>query len=245
MIPAAATASGSASAAPVKEAQRTLRVGGLVPLTTTDYPGMLAAVVFCQGCPWRCHYCHNPHLIPARRAAEIAWTRVLSFLERRRGLLDAVVFSGGEPTQQSAILVAVREVRAMGFRIGLHTAGMYPRRLARLLPLVDWVGIDIKAPFESYSNTTGAAHSGDAARESLRLILSSGVDYECRTTVDPGLLDADALTRLAATLAALGVNRYVLQECREPGGACRIAPGAALEDRLAGQFATFSVRRAA
>ncbi|MBI3069525.1 MAG: 4Fe-4S cluster-binding domain-containing protein, partial [Betaproteobacteria bacterium] len=78
-------------------ARERLRVGGLVPLTTTDYPGRLAAVVFCQGCPWRCGYCHNPHLLPARRTAPIAWHAVRDFLERRRGLLDAVVFSGGEP----------------------------------------------------------------------------------------------------------------------------------------------------
>ncbi len=246
MIPVAATQ--SACAAPERERRRALRVGGLVPLTTTDYPGALAAVVFCQGCPWRCRYCHNPHLIPARGEAEIAWTRVLSFLNRRRGLLDAVVFSGGEPTMQPAIVAAVREVRAMGFKVGLHTAGMYPRRLACLLPLVDWVGIDIKAPFEAYPGTTGAAHSGETAHESLRLILASGVDYECRTTVRPDLLDADTVGRLALTLAALGVSRYVLQECREAGGARlparAAAPAAALDDRLAGRFTAFSVRRA-
>jgi len=244
MIPAAATAPACAPAVPDAEVPGALRVGGLVPLTTTDYPGRLAAVVFCQGCPWRCRYCHNPHLLPARGVTEIAWGDVLSFLERRRGLLDAVVFSGGEPTAQPAIVAAARAVRAMGFRIGLHTAGMYPRRLARLLPLVDWVGIDVKAPFESYPGTTGAAHSGAAARDSLRLILASGVDYECRTTVHPGLMNADAVTRLAAALAALGVNHYVLQECREPRNSRRLAPAAALDDRLGRQFATFSVRRA-
>ena len=77
-----------------------LRIGGLTPLSTTDYPGQLAAAVFCQGCPWRCGYCHNPHLIPATVKQGIDWVEVMRFLERRRGLLDAVVFSGGEPTLQ-------------------------------------------------------------------------------------------------------------------------------------------------
>ncbi|HEX6005079.1 MAG TPA: radical SAM protein, partial [Burkholderiales bacterium] len=78
-------------------------MGGLVALSTTDYPDHLAAVVFGQGCPWRCGYCHNPHLLPKRGVARIAWRDVLAFLERRRGLLDAVVFSGGEPTLQAAL----------------------------------------------------------------------------------------------------------------------------------------------
>ena len=118
----------------------TLRVGGLTPLSTTDWPGMLAAVVFCQGCPWRCGYCHNPDLIPARGDHEIPWEDVLAFLRRRQGLLDGVVFSGGEPTAQAGLADAMREVRALGFKIGLHTGGMYPQRLAAVLPLVDWVG---------------------------------------------------------------------------------------------------------
>jgi pyruvate formate lyase activating enzyme len=77
-----------------------LRVGGLTRLSATDYPGKLAAVVFCQGCAWRCDYCHNPELQPPRSTGEIAWPEVLAFLERRKGLLDAVVFSGGGPNQQ-------------------------------------------------------------------------------------------------------------------------------------------------
>ena len=82
---------------------RALRVGGMVPLTTLDYPGLLACVLFCQGCAWRCRYCHNPDLIPARGEQEIPWPQVLEFLRRRQGLLQAVVFSGGEPTLQEGL----------------------------------------------------------------------------------------------------------------------------------------------
>ncbi|MDE2090165.1 MAG: radical SAM protein, partial [Gammaproteobacteria bacterium] len=87
-----------------------LRVGGLTPLTTVDFPGCLAAVVFCQGCPGRCGYCHNPHLLPATSStAARPWAQVRDFLERRRGLLDGVVYSGGEPTAQTGIVAAVHE----------------------------------------------------------------------------------------------------------------------------------------
>ena len=85
-----------------------LRIGGLTPLSSVDYPDHLSAVLFCQGCPWRCRYCHNPHLLPPRGRGEIEWRDALDFLERRRGLLDAVVFSGGEPTLHPGLADAMR-----------------------------------------------------------------------------------------------------------------------------------------
>ena len=108
-----------------------LRVGGLVPLTTLDYPGLLACVLFCQGCAWRCRYCHNPQLIPARGEAQIRWEDILTFLQRRQGLLQAVVFSGGEATLQAALPGAMAGVREMGFHAGLHSAGIQPHAFAR------------------------------------------------------------------------------------------------------------------
>jgi len=191
-----------------------LRIGGLTPLTTTDYPGYLAVVVFCQGCPWRCGYCHNPHLIPATVNQRIDWDEVMRFLERRRGLLDAVVFSGGEPTLQAGLAVAMHIVRNLGFKVGLHTAGIYPARLARLLPLLDWVGLDIKAPFADYARITGVPGSGDNAEVSLELILKSSVAYECRTTVHRSFFDAETLIKLAQALKKKGVRHYALQACR-------------------------------
>jgi len=158
-----------------------LRVGGLARCSASDYPGALAAVVFCQGCAWRCGYCHNPELQPARSAGEIPWSAVRAFLDRRRGLLDAVVFSGGEPTQQPGLAAAMREAKAMGFRIGLHTAGIVPRRLAQVLPLVDWVAMDAKAPFESHERVTRVRGSGARARLSAQLLRASGVACEFHT----------------------------------------------------------------
>ena len=194
-----------------------LRVGGLTPLSTTDWPGMLAAVVFCQGCPWRCGYCHNPHLIPAQGESEIPWSEVMALLRRRQGLLDGVVFSGGEPTSQAGLADAMREVRALGFRIGLHTGGAYPRRLAEVLPLVDWVGLDAKAPFADYARITGVEGSGRSAQQSLECVLASGVDHEIRTTVHPALLADAEVVGLARALSERGVKRYVLQAFRSRG----------------------------
>ena len=88
-----------------------LRIGGFVGLSACDWPGELAATVFCQGCPWSCGYCHNPHLISPSTATAMDWPDVLSFLDSRRGLLDGVVFSGGEPTLQAGLPEAMREVR--------------------------------------------------------------------------------------------------------------------------------------
>lgn len=194
-----------------------LRVGGLTPLSTADWPGMLAAVVFCQGCPWRCRYCHNPGLIPAHGENEIPWEDVLAFLHRRRGLLDGVVFSGGEPTLQAGLPDAMREVRALGFKIGLHTGGAYPRRLAEVLPLVDWVGLDAKAPFSDYARITGIVGSGTPALSSLDAVLASGVDHEIRTTVHPALLSEAEVVKLARDLSARGAKRYVIQPFRSQG----------------------------
>ena len=195
-----------------------LRIGGLTPLTSLDYPGELAAVVFCQGCPWRCRYCHNGHLIPAQAWDPIAWGEVMAFLQRRRGLLDAVVFSGGEPTLQAALPAALAQVRSQGFKTGLHTAGPYPERLALALPHLDWVGLDIKALPEDYPAVTGVPGSGDRAWASLALLIAVGVALEVRTTPLPGLDDAAYLGRLAQRLVGAGVRDYVLQTCRT--GAC-------------------------
>jgi pyruvate formate lyase activating enzyme len=220
-----------------------LRIGGLTPLTSIDFPGRLAAVVFCQGCPWRCGYCHNPALLDANTPAALSWAELRAFLRRRRGLLDGVVFSGGEPTLQTALPEALQEVRALGFETALHTGGMYPDRLAALLPHLDWVGLDIKGPWRHIDAITGSRHSGPRVQASLRHLLASGVSHECRTTWHPGLFDVDELRALADDLATLGVRHWALQECRMPGAAAHaLAPEHA--QALASRFEKFTLRRA-
>jgi pyruvate formate lyase activating enzyme len=228
-----------------------LRIGGFLPFTTTDYPGMLSAVVFCQGCPWRCAYCHNPHLLPADGPESHVWDDILTFLRTRRGLLDAVVFSGGEPTLQGGLLGALREVKAMGFRIGLHSAGMYPDRLARVLPLVDWIGLDVKGPRNAYPRITGVAGSGGAVFESLGQVLAAGIDYELRCTWHPDLLSAVELDTLGNELLERGADRLVVQECRPAGRGADLSTILPFQQErgglsvLAERFAHFTLRPSA
>ena len=152
-----------------------LRIGGITPLTTIDFPGRLAAVLYGQGCPWRCGYCHNPELLDATTPATVPWPEVLAFLQSRQGLLDGVVFSGGEPTLQAALPAALAQVRALGFQTALHTGGMYPERLQALLPLLDWVGLDIKGPLHAYDAITGDPGRGKRAWETLQLAVKRGI----------------------------------------------------------------------
>jgi anaerobic ribonucleoside-triphosphate reductase activating protein len=182
----------------------------------------------------------------------LEWSAVIDFLNRRRGLLDAVVFSGGEPTLQDNLKSAISEVRDLGFRVGLHTGGIYPSRLGELLPLLSWVGMDIKAVFSDYDKVTGTPKSGERARESARRLLDSGVPYEFRTTVHPIYHTQDSLLQLAEELQQLGVKHYLLQEFRSHGCTDEIVNSYAdrelLDDaicsRIGRKFESFSVRRA-
>ncbi len=215
--PAPAT---GARVVPMAPAADTLAIAGLVPLSTVDWPGKLVATAFLQGCPWRCPYCHNAGILDTRTPGAVPWSAVRALLDRRHGLLDGVVFSGGEPTRQAGLLDAVREVKDEGFVVGLHTGGAYPARLAPLLPYVDWIGFDVKAPAHLYRAITrvgGPTTSADRAFASLRAVLDAGVDVTVRTTVDPTVLTDDDVHELTDTLFDMGVREHVLQEVRAEG----------------------------
>lgn len=226
-----------------------IKVGGFTPLTTIDYPDHLSCVVFCQGCAWRCHYCHNPELIPASKASAVAWDNVLAFLQRRQGLLDAVVFSGGEATLQPHLSEAMQQVAAMGFKVGLHTAGIKPQALAAVLPHCDWVGFDVKAAPENAFAVTAVKGSGAANWQSLALLLASGRPYECRTTVHWQLTSPNELEALAERLAQQGVQNYAVQLVRHDANLLhplpKVPPPAHLQQlwqRLEQRFAQFTLR---
>jgi pyruvate formate lyase activating enzyme len=227
----------------------TLRIGGLTPLTTLDYPGHLACVVFCQGCAWRCGYCHNPELVWRCGNPLLTWADVRAFLQRRQGLLEAVVFSGGEATLQPGLLQAMQEAKALGFRVGLHSAGIHPARFARALAVTDWVGFDVKALPEDSQRITGVRGSGEANWRSLHNLLASGVDHECRTTVHWGLMNLDSVWRLALKLQEAGVKRYAVQRVRSGrmldsalGHAAEPASAPALWNALRELFTEFELR---
>lgn len=191
-----------------------LIIANLTPFSTIDFPNQLATVLFCQGCTWRCGYCHNPHLLTRQMGFNLSWKEIERFLQSRQNLLDAVVFSGGEPTLQKGLLSGVQRIKQLGFKVGLHTAGIRPNHLLKVLPELDWVGFDIKAPVADYAKITGSKNSGHNAVKSAHYLLDSGVDYEFRTTIHPLFFDEPKLLELATQLAKLGVKRYFLQSCR-------------------------------
>lgn len=195
----------------------TIRIGGIEKFSIVDFPNRMSAVVFMQGCPWRCPFCHNTQLQDVNAETNIVWHKFVDFLKQRKGILDAVVFSGGEPLVQAGLIDAVREVKALGYEIGLHTGGYLPQRFAEVLPLVDWVGFDIKAPFEAerYKELTGGAADLDKVLESLRMLIDSGKKFECRTTCDPRFLSVEDIYKMGDSLKNMGVKEYYLQKYRK------------------------------
>lgn len=220
-------------------------IGGLEPFSSCDWPGKLSAVVFLAGCPWRCTYCHNPHLWTRNHQAQ-SWTEIHHFLLQRRGLLDGVVFSGGEPLSEPALRDLMLSCRAQGFQIGLHTGGAYPKRLEKIIDLVDWVGLDIKTEFSDYPRITLRAKSGDAARQSLELLLASNIKFECRTSIHPEFHNEAQLASLASLLSGMGVRDYHWQSLRLPDSKIPMPtdwPSPTLQAALAQQFSNFSYRQ--
>ena len=190
------------------------RVAGVVPFTSIDFPGCLAAVVFFQGCPLRCPFCHNPELQCYPGPQGQSWMETMDFLKGRVKRLDGVVFSGGEPLMAFEIIEKAKEVKALGFKLAIHTSGVYPDHLHAILPYVDWVGLDIKAPWDKYEELTGRPDMVGQVKESLQILLDSGIDFEARTTCDPRHLNPEDILTIAKDLKAQGVKTYALQKYR-------------------------------
>lgn len=234
-----------------------MNVGGLLPFTMIDFPGKLAAVVFTQGCPLRCPYCHNPELQTPAVQTDVSWLEVISLLQSRQKLLDGVVFSGGEPLLQPDIKNAIKQVRDLGYAIAVHTSGAYTQRLADILSLVDWFGLDLKAPFDKYANATRTApefQMGHKAELALDMILKAGKDLEVRTTTDPRVVTKDDILSMAKMLQAKGVKCFVLQEYRPTNLGVFAEPSTEqikafyndkdFEKTLSSMFENFAMRRA-
>ena len=198
-----------------------MKICGLQKLAMVDYPGKLAATVFTGGCNLRCPFCHNALLVtkldanPERHPAE----EVLSFLKSRRGLLDGVVVTGGEPLLQEGVEDFIRAVRELGFAVKLDTNGCYPRRLAGLLEegLVDYVAMDIKNCLPKYPMTVGLREFDTTpVQESAALLRQAGIDFEFRTTVMRPYHTASDIEAIARWLE--GAPRYFLQTFVDSGG---------------------------
>ena len=187
-----------------------LAIAGLVPLSTVDWPGKLAAVVFLQGCPLACPYCQNEAILDPKVPGAVPWSQVEALLARRAGLLDGVVLTGGEALRQAGVVDAARRVREMGFGVGLHTAGAYPRALAKILPHTDWVGIDVKAMPDDYAAATGFG-AGAKAWQSLDAVLEASAE-RARPALAAEAADADRVDQRAGAdymVERAGVDRTV------------------------------------
>ncbi len=190
-----------------------MTIGGIRKLSLIDYPGRPSAVVFTQGCNFRCTYCHNPELVHPRLFGEpLHADEVLSFLDTRKGLIEGVVVTGGEPLVQDGLAPFLRRVRAMGYGVKLDTNGSEPDRLEELLGegLVDYVAMDFKAPLGKYGRTTRVVTGREGLIRSLEMITGCGISYEIRTTVFSGLEMGDLL-EMAAELQSMKVESYFLQ----------------------------------
>lgn len=190
-----------------------MKIGGLIKFTLIDYPGHVAAVVFTQGCNFRCRYCHNPELVyPHLLQESVPQEEILSFLRRRQGSLEGVVITGGEPTLQPDLLDFMQQVKDLGYKIKLDTNGTKPDVIQAALEkhLVDFIAMDLKAPLDKYSQITGVEFDPKVIRKSMDLLISSGLPYEFRTTYDKEVLKDEDLAVLAA--AVHGKN-YRVQEC--------------------------------
>ncbi|HWS57913.1 MAG TPA: anaerobic ribonucleoside-triphosphate reductase activating protein [Actinotalea sp.] len=193
-----------------------LEIAGWTASAADYWPDRTVLTVAMQGCPWDCANCPSPELRDLMASGSVTWRQVREVLVHSRGQLDGVVFAGGEPTWQDGLADAIIQVRELGMAVALHTAGAYPQRLAEVLPLVDRVVLEIRAPATLYREATRSGASAHKAFASLRTVLDSGVELQVRTCVDPAVLTPDDVVRLRDELAGLGVREHVVLQLAAP-----------------------------
>lgn len=189
-------------------------IGGLQKFSLINFPGKSAAVIFTKGCNFRCPFCHNQGLIdPDNSWPIIPLDTVIQFLETRRGDLDGVVISGGEPTLQKDLSAVIAKIRLMGFLIKLDTNGSQPAILAQLLAdkLIDFIAMDIKAPLAQYEKLAGVSIDHTAIATSIAEIRSAGIPYLFRTTWDKSRLTDENMSEIREMLRA--EDPYIVQHC--------------------------------
>ncbi len=193
-------------------------IGGFQPFTLSDFPGKTAAIVFTQGCNFRCPYCHNRSLWRITDAGSETCTLegILSFLKQRRGLLQGVVVTGGEPTTQPDLADFLGQIKGLDLAVKLDTNGSNSEVMVDLLDasLVNYVAMDVKAPVEKYELLCGVKVDTAAIRRTIDLISASGVPHHFRTTFYRPRLSSEDLTKLKRLLPLRA--RHVTQEFRDP-----------------------------
>ena len=204
-----------------------MNIGGLQKVSLIDYPGKISAIIFTQGCNFRCPYCHNPQLVDPKLYRPCLFSKdILDFLAHRRGKLDAVTITGGEPTLQEDLIPLIQKIRKMGFAVKLDSNGSRPDVLAHLLKdkLLDFIALDIKAPLDKYSQDVKVQMDTGAIAQSVRLVIQSKIPQEFRTTVVKSMLTQKDILAIAKEIA--GAKRYALQ---------RFQPAQTLDPEFAGE----------
>jgi len=210
-------------------------IGGLIKTSLVDYPGKISAIVFTKGCSFACHFCYNPLLVWPEETASVTSpnTRghlrkletessptlisaddLFQFLEKRASQLDALVITGGEPTIHRDLPEFIRKVRALGYAIKLDTNGTNPEMLVGLVKdrLLDYIAMDLKGPEAKYSAITNVPADFNKIKKSVKIIMTSGLPYEFRTTVVPGLLEKEDIAKMGEIIK--GAEKWYLQKFR-------------------------------
>ncbi len=187
-------------------------IGGLQRSSLIDYPGRIAAVVFLRGCNFRCPYCFNPELVdPARYSDPIPEEELFALLNRRVGKLDGVVITGGEPTINPDLLSFIKRIKELGYLVKLDTNGSRPDLIQTAIEedLIDYIALDLKAPFDKYHLAAGITVDIGAIRTTIELLTRSGIDHEFRTTVLPDLITESDLIAIGGIIK--GARRWAIQ----------------------------------
>ncbi len=190
-----------------------IKIGGFQRFSLIDYPGKLCAIIFTQGCNFRCPYCHNPDLVnPDKFSDLISPQTILSFLETRKGKLDAVSITGGEPTLQENLPRFLENIKRKDFLIKLDTNGTNPDMLEDLIryDLVDYLAMDIKGPSDKYHLVTGTWVDMDKISRSIEIIKNSSIDYEFRSTLVDHLITQEGIKSMCSSIG--NAKRYYLQK---------------------------------
>jgi len=191
-----------------------LPIKALERLTLIDFSPYASAMVYIGGCNFRCPYCHNRDMVDSAKLPDMSLDEIFKFLAKRKKWLDAVVITGGEPTMYKELVPFVESIKSMGYMVKLDTNGTRPEILDKVLPLLDYVAMDIKASKEKYGSASKSDVNMDDVQKSIDLIKEKAKDYEFRTTVVPQFFGLDDAKKIGQWLK--GAKRYVLQQYR-PG----------------------------
>ncbi|MBM3257690.1 MAG: anaerobic ribonucleoside-triphosphate reductase activating protein [Candidatus Nealsonbacteria bacterium] len=194
-----------------------IEIGGLQKTTLIDFPGRIAATVFLIGCNFRCPFCYSAELVlPEKMKLQprISKKDFFDFLKKRKGLLEGVVICGGEPTVNDDLPDFIKRIKKLGYAVKLDTNGSNPKMIKKLIDehLVDYVAMDIKAPFEKYDRAAGIKVKLDNIKESIETIKNSVLDYEFRMTVIPSLHKKEDVIRVAREIGR--TKKFFLQNFR-------------------------------